>query len=136
MAKSSERTKSCKKRAIFFFLLSCLCFVGVAIFAVIAAFSHIGGSEKQGMEIISESLKASLISLSITSLIILIAAIIIKEKVRTAAYIISLIIILLIYGKVGAFVVLGIWGVDEYIFHALHKHYKSLTLINKEIDRR
>ena len=50
MTKKSQRTKDVSKLARIFFVLSCLCFLGVAVFSVVAIFSRVGGSEKQGME--------------------------------------------------------------------------------------
>ena len=132
----SQRTKDVKKLSLIFRLASAFCWLGVAIFAVIAALSKVGGSEKAGYDILSETFKSSVISLSITVIIGLVIAIIIKEKARVAIYMFSLVIVSIIYKEVAMYIVLGIWGVDEYIFTALHKHYKALALINKEIDRR
>jgi hypothetical protein len=136
MAKKSQRTKDVAKLARLFFILSCLCFLGVAIFSVVAIFSRVGGSEKQGMEIISEQLKTLLISTSITTLIIAIAALFIKEKLRYTIYMLSLIVIGILYKEVGAYITLGVFAVDEFILHNLYLHYKQLKTINKEIDRR
>lgn len=132
----SQRTKDVKKLSLIFRLASAVCWLGVAIFAVIAALSKVGGSEKTGAAILSESFKSSVISLSITVIIGLIIAIIIKEKVRVAIYMFSLVIVSIIYKEIAMYIVLGVWGVDEYIFTALHKRYKALAIINKEIDRR
>ena len=55
MKKKSQRTKDTAKKEKLFFFLSFLCFVGVAIFSVIACFTRLGGGEKTGVEIISES---------------------------------------------------------------------------------
>lgn len=135
MAKS-KRTKDVQRLSRIFFLLSFLCFVGVAIFTIIATFTRIGGSEKTGMDILSDEAKKSLISLSITTIICLILTIFIKEKIRVAIYMLSLVIISVIYKTTGMYIILSIWAVDEYVFTLLHKHYKQLTTINKEIDRR
>ena len=135
MAKS-KRTKDVQRLSRIFFLLSFLCFVGVAIFTIIATFTRVGGSEKTGMDILSDEAKKSLISLSITTIICLILTIFIKEKIRVAIYMLSLVIISVIYKTTGMYIILSIWAVDEYVFTLLHKHYKQLTTINKEIDRR
>ena len=132
----SKRTKNVRKLSNLFLVLSCICFLGVAIFSVIAIFSHIGGSEKQGMEIISEALKARLISLSITAIIVAIAAVFIKEKARITIYMLALIMNGILFKEIGMYCVLAVWALDEFVFSALHKHYKQLYLINKEIDRR
>lgn len=134
--KKSQRTKDVTKLARLFLVLSCLCFLGVAIFSVFAIFSRLGGSEKQGIEIISQQLKTLLISTSITTLIIAIAALFIKEKLRYTIYMLSLIVIGILYKEVGAYITLGVFAADEFILHNLYLHYKSLAKINKEIDRR
>ena len=136
MAKTSKRTKDVRKLSILFLILSCICFVGVAIFSAIAIFSHIGGSEKQGMEIISEALKARLVSLSVTIIIVAILAIFIKNKARITIYMLALVINGILFKEPGMYAILGVWALDEFIFTALHKHYKQLVTINKEIDRR
>ena len=136
MTKKSQRTKDVKILSILFGVCSIICFVGVAIFTVVAVFSHVGGSEKQGMEIISEELKTRLVSLSVTTAIVAIAAIFIKEKMRTTIYMLALILNGILFKEVGMYVILGIYGLDEFVFTSLHRHYKQLTTINKEIDRR
>ena len=132
----SKRTKDCTKLAIIFFWLSFVCYVGVAIFSIIAIFSHIGGAEKQGIEIISEKLKTQLISFSITLLIIIALAVFIKNKVRHTIYMFALVINGILFKENGMYVILAIWGVDEFIFNLLHAHFQKLRTINKEIDRR
>ena len=88
------------------------------------------------MEIISEALKARLVSLSVTVIIVAILAIFIKNKARITIYMLALIINGILFKEPGMYVILGIWALDEFIFTALHKHYKQLVTINKEIDRR
>lgn len=132
----SERTKNTVKLSRLFLVLSFLCFVGVAIFTVIACFSHIGSSEEQGMEIISEQLKSVLVSTSVTIIIVTILALIIKNKIRTTVYMLSLIVNGILFKAVGMYTILAIWALDEYVFTALHKHYHKLKVINKEIDLR
>ena len=134
--KSSKRTKDCKKLCLIFRISSILCWLGVAIFAVISAFTKVAGSDKTGADILSEALKTKIISLSITVIIGLIISLIIKEKARTTVYMLGLLCITVLYGEVAMYIVLGIWAVDEYVLFALYKRYKALTMINKEIDRR
>ena len=134
--KESQRTKDVKKRYWIFRIASVICWLGVALFAVISAFSKVGGSNKTGVEILSDEFKSSVISLSITVLIGLVIAIIIKEKARVAIYMFSLVIVSIIYKEVAMYIVLGVWGLDEYLFTALAKKYKQLATINKEIDLR
>lgn len=137
MAKSmSQRTKNVAKLSLIFFWLSFLCYFGVAIFSIIAIFSHIGGSKEQGMEIISEQLKTVLVSFSITMIIVIALAVFIKNKVRVTIYMFALVINGILFKETGMFTILGIWGVDEAFFNLLHKHYSKLKVINKEIDRR
>ena len=136
MAKLTKRTKDVRKLSRIFFFISLCCFVGVAIFTVIATFTRIGGSEKTGVDILSESAKTSLISLSISTIICVILTLFIKEKIRVAVYMIALVINSILFKETGMYIILAIWFIDEYVFTALHKHYKQLTTINKEIDRR
>lgn len=136
MKRVSQRTKDCKKLYYIFQGISLLCWLGVALFAVIAAFSTIAGSEKSGIDILSEAVKTKLISFSITALIGIVLALLIKEKARLTIYMLSLIILSVLYGEVAMYITLGIWAIDEYVFIALAKHYKLLIQINKEIDKR
>lgn len=136
MPKATKRTKDLIKLTRIFFLLSLCCFVGVAVFTVIATFTCLGGSEKTGADILSDALKTQLISFSITTIICLILTLFIKEKIRTAIYMLALVINSVLFKEAGMYTILAIWFVDEYIFTALHKHYKTLFTINKEIDRR
>ena len=132
----SQRTKDVKKRAVVCFIISTLMTVGVVLFVVISTFTKIGGTESTGKDILSEALKAQIISLSVTAIICLLLIFIIKDKVRHTLYMLSIIIAAIIYKEVGMYIVAGIWFVDEYIIHALYKRYKNLITINKEIDLR
>lgn len=134
--KKSQRTKDCKRLAIVFRIASLVCWLGVAIFAVVTAFSKVGGSNKTGVDILSDAFKAKLISLSITAIIGIILALLIKEKARVTVYMLSLLILSIIYGEAAMYSVLGVWALDEYILTNLFHHYKSLARINVEIDRR
>ena len=136
MEKKSKRTKDTVKLSRIFFFLSFVCFVGVAIFSVIACFSRLGGSQKQGMEIISEQLKSVLVSTSVTLIIVTVLALIIKNKVRTTVYMLALVINGILYKEIGMYTILGIWALDEFVFSLLHNRYKQLATINKEIDKR
>ena len=137
MAKNkSKRTKDVSKLSAIFFWLSFCCYFGVGIFSIIAIFSHLGGTKEQGMEIISEQLKTMLVSFSVTMLIVIALAIFIKNKARTTIYMFALVINGLIFKEVGMYAILAIWGLDEFLFNMLHKHYLRLKIINREIDRR
>ena len=132
----SQRTKDVRKRSIICFIISTLMTVGVVLFVVISTFTKIGGTESTGKDILSEALKAQIISLSVTAIICLLLIFIIKDKIRHTLYMLSIIIAAIIYKEVGMYIVAGIWFVDEYIIHALYKRYKNLITINKEIDLR
>ena len=132
----SQRTKDVKKRAVVCFIISTLMTVGVVLFTVISTFTKINGTESTGKDILSEALKAQIISLSVTAIICLLLIFIIKDKIRHTLYMLSIIIAAIIYKEIGMYIVAGIWFVDEYVVHALYKHYKQLITINKEIDRR
>lgn len=132
----SDRTRKVRNLSILFFVLSTICYFGVALFALITCFSTIMGRNTTGVDIISQSLKAKLASFSVTMVVGLILALIIKEKMRLTIYMLSLVILSIIYKEAGMYTVLGIWAFDEYVFSALHKHYHKLKVINKEIDLR
>lgn len=132
----SKRTKDVKKRALTFYLISLFMMIGVVAFVVVSTFSKIGGSDKTGADILSETLKAQIISLSVTAIICLLLIFIIKDKIRPTLYMLSMIITAILYKEVGMYIVAAIWFIDEYVIHALYKRYKALILINKEIDMR
>ena len=132
----SQRTKDVRKRSIICFIISTLMTVGVVLFVVISTFTKIGGTESTGKDILSEAFKAQIISLSVTAIICLLLIFIIKDKIRHTLYMLSIIIAAIIYKEIGMYIIAGIWFIDEYIVHALYKHYKQLITINKEIDRR
>ena len=136
LRKDSQRTKDVKKLSFIFWLISTLMTVGVVLFVVISTFTKLSGSDKTGADILSETLKAQIISLSITAIICLFLIFIIKDKVRNTLYMLSLIITAILYKEVGMYIVGAIWLIDEYVIHALFKHYQALITINKEIDRR
>ena len=133
---TSKRTKDTKKLSFIFLVLSVLSYIGVAAFTVISLFSKLGGSEKEGIDILSEALKARLVSVSITIVIVTLIALIIKNKIRTMVYMLSLVVVGIIYGEVAMYAVLGVYFVDEFVFTYLHQKYKNLSIINKEIDKR
>lgn len=134
--KVSKRTKDVTKLARVFFVLSFLCFIGVAIFTVIACFTRLGGSEKEGMEIISEQLKALLVSTSITILIVSILTLLIKNKARHTLYMLAIIVNGILFKEIGMYSVLAVYALDEFVFTQLYLHFKRLKVINKEIDLR
>jgi len=136
MKKKSEITKKCSKLSRLFLVLSFFCLLGVVIFTVIAVFSHIGGEKEQGMQIISRELETMLVSTSITIVVVAVLAFFIKNKIRPTVYMLAIIINGILFKEVGMYVMLGVYGLDEFVFSLLHKHYHARAIINKEIDRR
>ena len=134
--KASKRTKDVKKLAILFWWISVVLTIGIVIFVLVSTFSKIGASDETGADILSESLKNRLISLSLTAIMCVLLILIIKDKVRQTIYMLSMIIAAILYKETGMYIVAGVWALDEYVIHALYKHYKALITINKEIDRR
>lgn len=133
---TSDRTKSLIKKYRVFKWLDIACWVGIAIFTFISVLCLINGTDEKGTPIFSQEFKAFLVSLGVTTIVGIIAALIIKDKMRTAIWMLSLILCTVMYKEVGMYCILGAWFIDEYIFHALKVKYKNLIVINKEIDRR
>ena len=135
----SDRTKSLKKKRNLFAILSFGLWVGTLLFLAIYAFCTVGNAEevaKQGIEILSKEVKDILIGLGITAIIGIIGVIIIKDKIRTFIWMLSLILAVILFKEAGMYVILCLWLVDEYIFTNLFHHYCHLVQINKEIDLR
>lgn len=130
----SQRTKKCKKLTVIFFVVSTLCWVGVALFAIIATFCKFGNAKT--VDILSEAVKDKLVAISTVAVIGIIMSMFIKDKARNTLYMISLLLISFLYGETGMYITLAIWALDEYIFYTLYKHYKLKISINKEIDLR
>lgn len=131
----SERTTKCKKLRNLFFALSCVCWIGIVTFVVISVFSRIG-SDGDPQSILSDDMREKLVTFGTTAIIGIILALFIKEKIRTALYMISLIVIVILHGEVGMYITLAVWALDEYVFTALYKNFKQKYTINKEIDKR
>lgn len=135
---TSDRTKECKKKSIWFTVISTLLWVGAAVFSVVSVFMKaggVGGGLAVG-EMLSETFKATLISLGVTLVIALVLTIFMQNKMRMTIWMGSVIIATICYGEVAMYTMFGVWFFDEYIFHALAKHYRSKYSINKEIDLR
>lgn len=134
---TSDRTKLCKKRAIIFSIISLVLWIGAAVFSLVSAFSMAGGGFGATVsEMLSEGFKATLVSLGVTMLIALILTIFMQNKMRMTIWMASVIISTICFGQVAMYIMFGIWFIDEYVFHALAKHYRSKYSINKEIDLR
>lgn len=131
----SDRTKLLKKKRNVWFIFDMAVWVLTPLIMMILAFSHLkGGTDLLG--IFSDNVRHVLMSFGITALIGLIAAIVIKDKIRTFLFMASTIIATALYGSAGMYVLLSIWFVDEYILHAMYKRLKGKVEINKEIDER
>lgn len=140
MAKSKRTSTVIKKRNVFLFM-SLLMWVGTALFMVLSVVNKVTSKEAaeeaiETTEFLSPQLKAILFSLSTTLLIAIVASIIIKDKIRTFIWEICVVVAAILYKETGLYIVLGLWFVEEYIFHALYIKYKEKVSINKEIDLR
>lgn len=137
---ASERTKKCKKLRNWFFAISTLLLIAVLVFTIInvASIFNVPKDPKTGEPLIkiSQSLIDKVVAFGTTTVVVSILAIFIKNKARTAIYMLSLIISIIIKGEPGAYFILILWALDEYVFHALYLNYKNKVVINKEIDLR
>jgi len=133
MAKS-ERQISLKKKKVLFTIISHAMWIGTAIVLACLALSNLKATE-EGVQIFTDEFQSKIVSVSITILIGIIVAIIIKEKVRVFTYMASLVLATILYKEVGMYIVLGIWLVDEYVIHVLAQKYTRLYEIRKEIDQ-
>lgn len=138
--KSARTLKVIRNRNIFFIISNAM-WIGTAVVLIFFALSKLGS--KQAAEdavvqtqIISDQLKTLLYSLSTTLIIGIIVSIIIKDKIRTFIWMVSVITAAILFNSKGMYCVLALWFVEEYIFHALYIKYKNLVQINKEIDLR
>lgn len=135
MAKS-ERTKKLIKRRNIFFALSVLTWIGVALFTVISVFCLVEAKDSEGTPIFAPEFKQLLISLGVTTIIGIVCTLVIKDKLRTAIWMLCLILCTVMYKSVGMYSILGAWFIDEYVFHTFYNYYKTRVTINKEIDLR
>lgn len=133
---ASTRTKDLRNKRNIFLVLSYALWLIVSIWAISATFVAIQQKGGDGMSIFSPEFKQFLISMGVTGIIAIIGAIIIKDKIRTAIWMISLVLMTSIYHEPGMYTVLGCWLVDEYIFTTLAKYYGNRLTINKELDLR
>lgn len=133
MAKSA-RQKTLKRRMLLFGGISTLMWLCTAIVIVLLSFTKLKEKDSSGIPIFSEEIKSIVVSIGVTVAIGLCIAVIIKEKVRTAIYMGSLILATLLYKEVGMYTILGIWFTDEYIVYMLYKRFKKQYEIRREID--
>lgn len=134
--KTSDRTKRLRKGKFGFLIADVVCWVGMAAFTVISVVCLLDKKDGSGTPIFSEDFKALLVSLGVTTIVGLIAALVIKDKMRATIYMLCLILNSVMYKEGGMYATLAVWFVDEYVFHALYERYKLKVSINKEIDLR
>lgn len=134
---ASERTKSLKHKRNIFGIISVVLWIGTVLFLAIYAFAtKEPAAPKEGIQILSNEAKDWLFGLGITACIGIIGALVIKERIRTFIWMLSLIMAVIEFGQAGMFTVLSLWLVDEYFVSAMFTHYCHLVQINKEIDFR
>jgi len=134
----SQRTKDLKKKRKLFGVLSYATWITTAVILLVFTFIAISQKEKgvTFIDLLSDSAKKAILSVGITTIIGIIGAIFIKDKIRTLIWMACLVMATVLFKDTGMFIVLGIWCVDEYVFTTLYKKYKNLVVINKEIDMR
>lgn len=134
----SARTKSLKKKRNIYGVISYGLWIGTALFMIIYALAtkDLPAPKEGTIQFVTEEAKNWLFGLGLTAVIGIIGAIIIKDKIRTFIWMMSLIMSVILFGKGGMFTVLAIWFIDEYIIYALFKRNCRLVQINKEIDLR
>jgi len=135
MAKTSDRTKALRKKKNVFAALSYGLFIASACFFIIYGLCTLDLPSSTG-SFLSEDAKAAVVGVSTTGIICIVGSIIIKDKIRTFMWMVTLIMGVMCFNQVGMCIVLGLWLIDEYVFHMLYKRYKRLLEINKEIDKR
>lgn len=145
----TKRTSDCKKLRNTFGIISYLIWLGCAIFAIVSVFCFISKSgnkelaeeagkiiDEKGAELFSEDFKKLLVGIAVTGVILIIISIFMSNKMRLTVWLMSMIVSTLVYGRVGMFVIAGIWLIDEYLFYGLFHYYKNLFIINRENDLR
>jgi len=140
MAKSKRTIEVTKKRNIFG-AISYALWIGTALILTFCAFATVGGEKAietahNTTTILSESAKAALLSIGTTAIIGIAASILIKDKLRTAFWMASVVMSAILYGSTGMYIILALWLIEEYVIHTLYKYYASKVSINKEIDLR
>lgn len=72
----------------------------------------------------------------ITWIVAIVLTIFVTQKIKTLGWMASVILASYLYGNIAMYITFGIWIVDEYVLTPLAKRYKTLAMINKEIDKR
>ena len=131
----TEYTKKIKQKRNVFLIFDIMVWTVLPLIMAILAMSHLGGGTDV-LSIFSAPVRDILIGFGLTTIIGLVSAILIKDKIRTFLFMASLVIAVALYHATGMYIVLGLWFLDEYILHALYKYYANKYTINKEIDKR
>lgn len=135
---TSERTKSLKKKRNIFGIVSFALWIGTVLFLGIYALStkELPKPKEGSIQFLTTEAKDWLLGLGVTAVIGILATFILKERMRTFIWMLSLVMAVILFGKGGMFTILIMWFIDEYIISAMFKHYCHLVEINKEIDLR
>lgn len=133
-------TKKLKRNKILTSIFSYLTLLGTAITYIIILITRIGlnNTEKAVEEDngIFTPIIEFLYPMVITFLILIVALILIGNKVRTTIWMVSTIMGCYLFGDVGIYITFGLWILDEYVLFNLSKSFKQKYIINKEIDKR
>lgn len=132
-------TKKLKRNKILTSIFSYLTLLGTAITYVTILITRLGFNTEKAVEEdngIFTSIIDFLYPMVITLLILIVALILIGNKVRTTIWMVSTIMACYLFGDVGIYVTFGLWILDEYVLFNLSKSFKQKYIINKEIDKR
>lgn len=136
---ASKRTIEVTNKKWIYNVLSKGIWILTTIVLAISALKMIGGDtiEGSGEEVINvAAFKAKIFSLTTSLIIGIVASILIKDKLRTAIWMLNTVLAAVVYKSTGMYIVLVIWAIDEYVLYALYKKYSNLCVINKEMDLR
>lgn len=124
----SNRTKQCKRGYVFCSILSVLLTIAPLIYYIILAFANGDIGEKQ---------KATLgITLCIAMLLFAIN-VLMKYSIRSTVWIMLLGVYICLEDILPLILMIAVGTIlDEFIVTPLKKHYRSVYIVNKEIDRR
>lgn len=108
---ASKRTNDLKKKRTLFGILSYGVWIVTILTLVICAFATYSRDAtivNETMQIVTDDAKNWVIGLGTTAVIALGGAIIIKDKMRTVVWMISLVLATVMYNRVGMFIILGL----------------------------
>lgn len=72
----------------------------------------------------------------ISWIVAIVLTIFVTQKIKTLGWMVAVILASCLYSNIAMYITFGIWIVDEYVLTPLAKKFKTLTTINKEIDKR